>query len=771
VILVRSRFIIITCALVALLAARNAGAQGLPGWITKQFLFERIDADRVRLIREVEVEGEAGSANAGQKFFADDLQMNIKTGELIAEGNVVFQTPTAQISADSVVFNTKTSRGTFNNAHGIAQLGERGERNRSMFGTLEPDVYFRGETIEKIGSDKYRITRGSFTTCVQPTPRWEIISGTATLRLDHYVMLRNAVVEVKDVPVFYLPILYYPIQEDDRATGFLLPMYGSSLATGASISNAFFWAINRSQDATFFHDWMMSRGNGIGAEYRYMFAPQAQGELRYYWLDEKEAVINGFTRRPRQSKTIRGGVSQNLPLGLSARGRVDYVTDLSVRQTYDRNFYNASNSTRSFDGGLSGAWRSLSANGRYQRVETFANITDSTVSGQMPGFTAALSGVRLGPLPVFATVNAEAGQNIWIQRFTGSETDLSLLKADFAPSLRAPLSTLPFLQVNATASYRSTYYSESLAADLRTQIEEPITRKYGDMRLDVIGPVFTRVFNPNNAMADRMKHVVEPSFSVSKRTEIASQDRIPTTTGYDTIVGGVTQMSYGLTNRLMVRKDTAGEPQAGAPREMLNLQIRQSYYTDANASRFDTSYTYGFISRAANAFSPVSLTARATPIVPLAIDYRVEYDPVALPNDPKLLGMSLNGVLRSETADVTAGWTRQAFALRTPTGGVIAASNLINSSADFRFLQRRFGGSVVLNYDFGRSTLLNQRYVAFYNAQCCGINFEYQSFNLPPNQSQFLLPQDRRFNMSFTLAGVGSFSNFFGAFGGGTGLR
>ena len=39
--------------------------------------------------------------------------------------------------------------------------------------------------------------------------------------------LRNAVIRVKDVPIFYLPVLYYPIQSDDRATGFLLPTYGS----------------------------------------------------------------------------------------------------------------------------------------------------------------------------------------------------------------------------------------------------------------------------------------------------------------------------------------------------------------------------------------------------------------------------------------------------------------------------------------------------------------------------------------------------------------
>jgi len=759
------------CVLAALLAARDAAAQGLPGWSTKQFLFERIDADNVRLQREVEIEGEAGTANAGQKFFADDLVMNIRTGELTASGNVVFSTPTARISADSVVFNTKTSVGTFNNASGIAELGERGERNRSMFGTLEPDVYFYGQTIEKIGADKYRIKKGWFTTCVQPTPRWQIVSGSATLNLDDYVILRNAVVEVKDVPVFYLPIMYYPIQADGRATGILLPMYGSSQAMGSSIGNALFWAINRSHDATFFHDWMFARGNGVGAEYRYLIGPQAQGDFKYYWLDEKAAIVNGGTRPARTSKTMRGNLSQDLPFGLSARGRVDYVTDVSVRQAYDHNFYNASNSQRSYNGGISGSWRNLSVNGSYDRTESFRNLTDSTVSGREPGFTAALSGFRLGPLPIFATINTDAGRYVLINRFDGAEQDFSLNKADFAPSIRVPLSTLPFLQVNATAAYRATHYSESLSTTKR-QIEEPVTRTYSDVRLDLVGPVFSRVFNPNNAIADRMKHVLEPSFSVQRRTDVANQDRIPTATAYDTIVGGVTQMTYGLTNRVMVRKDKPGEPQAGAPREFLNLSVRQSYYTDANASQFDTQYSYGFNVRAANPFSPISLVARALPVDPLAIDYRLEYDPKALPGSPKLLGMGLNGTLRTEAVNLTGGWTRQAFALQTASGFVSEANNLVRTESDFRIKQSRFGGRVEFQYDVTKRTLINQRYVGFYNAQCCGVSFEYQAFNYS-NQlaSRLLLPSDRRFNMSFTLAGVGSFSNFFGAFGGGMGAQ
>ena len=758
---VRVRFTILVAVLLAVLVPRAASAQ-IPGWLQRSFSLEQIDKDNFRLTSEVEIEGEAGTPNAGQKFFADYMELNIATGEMTARGNVVFQTPTAKISADSVVFNTKTKLGTFHTAFGIASLGERGLQNRSMFGTLEPDVYFYGVTLEKIGPDKYRITKGGFTTCVQPTARWEIVSNNATVNLDDYVILRNAVINVKDVPVFYLPMLYYPIQEDDRATGFLMPAYGNSLAMGSSISNAFFWAINRSQDATFFHDWMMSRGNGLGTEYRYVLGPQSQGNFRYYWLDEKEAIVNGQVRQPRQSKKIEGGLTQDLPYGLAARGRVDYFTNVTVQQTYNHDFYNASQSNRTISGGLSGSWRSLSVNGQYLRSETFYNEDQSYVSGSAPGMLASLSGVRVGRLPLFATVNAEAARVLYIQNNGATSTDLGLFKLDALPSIRAPLSTLPYLQVNATASYRTTYYSESRAAN-NLQIEEPVTRRYGDMRVEIVGPVFSRVFTPQNAMADRLKHVIEPNFSVQRRTTIENEDRIPSNAGgYDIIVGGTTQMNYGLTNRVLVRKDVEGQPSAGAPRELLAVSIRQSYYTDERASTFDNSYSYGYNFRAANAFSPIALSARALPTNPLSVDYRLEYDPIPdTDTTPKLLGMSLNGTFRTSTADLTAGWTRQAYSTNA------RSNNYINAATSLRFKESKFGGQVVFNYDFARRSLLNQRYVGFYNPQCCGVSVEFQSFNYPSGQG-FLLPHDRRFNISFTLAGVGSFSNLLGAFGGGT---
>ena len=50
-------------------------------------------------------------------------------------------------------------------------------------------------------------------------------------------------------------------------------------------------------------------------------------------------------------------------------------------------------------------------------------------------------------------------------------------------------------------------------------------------------------------------------------------------------------------------------------------------------------------------------------------------------------------------------------------------------------------------------------------AQCCGLQVEYPAVQLP-GRLGIPLPSDRRINFGFVLAGLGTFSNFFGAFGG-----
>ncbi len=276
----------------------------VPGYSSKQFRMEQLDENHWRLTGQVELEN---AEVKGQKFYATSVDIHTDTHMLEATGNVLYETPTARIAAERVLFNTKTGTGTFFGASGMAAIGDRADK--SMFGGLEPDVYFYGATVEKTGEDRYKITKGGFTTCVQPTPRWEMTAGSFSINVGDYAILRNAVMRVKDVPLFYLPILYYPIQEDGRSTGFLLPTYGRSTYQGQSVSNAFFWAISRSQDLTVMHDWFTSRGQGYGTEYRWIRSGAANGNIRAYRLSQKAGTINGITLPEAESTLIDGSVN------------------------------------------------------------------------------------------------------------------------------------------------------------------------------------------------------------------------------------------------------------------------------------------------------------------------------------------------------------------------------------------------------------------------------------------------------------------------------
>jgi hypothetical protein len=284
------------------------------------------------------------------------------------------------------------------------------------------------------------------------------------------------------------------------------------------------------------------------------------------------------------------------------------------------------------------------------------------------------------------------------------------------------------------------------------------------MRAEVVGPVFTRVFNPGNAFAERLKHVIEPNFTVQRITSIDNLKQIPTTASYEYVVGGVTRITYGLTNRMLVRRPSpsatpAGGAAAGAPREFLTVGINQSYYSNELASPFDQSYGYSSLFRPPSNFSTVALVTRAMPAQSVGMDFRMEYDPIA--TERQLVGFGLNGILRSPRVDTSAGWNRQNY----QTGNQFTSNNYIQQTTTLRLVGNTMTGTVQFNYDIARSTLLNQRYIANYNAQCCGLVVEFQSFNYPGG---FVVNQDRRFNVSFTLAGIGSFSNFMGTFGGST---
>jgi LPS-assembly protein len=715
------------------------------------------------------------------KFYADQVEYHRDTDRLVASGNVLLTDVDHIIAADRAEFIVKTRLGTFYNARGFATVGASGPGSRPppppnpflspalspTSGPAEPDVQFYGDILEKTGPDSYLITRGGFTTCAQPNPRWQMTSSSLKLRVDHYALLRNMQLKVKGVPALYLPAMYYPLSKDNRSTGFLMPSYGSSTIKGQTISNAFFWAINRSQDATVLHDWFSKTGQAVAGEYRYV-SLLGSGNFRTEFLNEHPTtyvseIDQSETVQPgRQSFRLNGNLSQGLGRGWYAQGRADYSSDLLVDQLYSTDINRASQRNRIFGGSVTGSITGLRVTGTYDRNEYFYSAGNSSLRGNSPRVNVSRPDRVLGKIPVYASVGAEylhlIAQGFDADHVRDRKDDIDRL--DIVPVLRFPYTKLPFLSLNTSLTWRNTFWSNSfpLLEDGRVgpRSTSPISRRFLEMTADVNGPTLVRIWD---APDTRFKHSIEPFMQVTHRTGIDNFDQIIKSEGSDYIVGKATSYSYGVNTRFYSKR-TADGPSA-IPRELIGATIRQTYNTDARWIHSDQQDRSNSVIPVSH-FTPVSMLVRTSPTTGVTGTFRSDFDG----RYSKFKNFGADGSWEHENVSLLAGWSQVRFQPDREGKNIATPSHFYNSNATVRFKKNRFGVVHNFNWDIQNKSVLQQRISGYYNAQCCGFSAEYQMFDLSRLGALSPVLQDSRFHFSVTLGGIGNVSNIFGALAG-----
>jgi LPS-assembly protein len=722
------------------------------------------------------------------KIYADDVMAYTGENKAIATGNVLVAQGDSRISAERAEFSTETRLGTFYNASGFSTV-KPPVAQPSRTGAIAPPplvgqdtvVMFFGEKIEKIGPKKYRITNGGFSTCVQPTPRWDLHAGTVILNVDHYTVLKNAVLRVKGVPMFYTPILYYPTKRDGRATGFLMPTYGVSSLRGQSFHNGFFWAINRSQDATILHDWFSKTGNGVGTEYRYN-AGTGDGNISahvddqhattYTQPDGTQTLVDGS-----RSYEIRGGANQLLPFGLRARANVNYFSSIVTSQAYNTNIYDASRNNRSYGGNVVGAWGKYTLNATLDHSEYFTDQTHSYLAGNQPRVTVARNERPILDSPVYFSVSGEYLNSLRETKAPGKDAagnaviitdDTGLSRVDVLPQIRYPFKKWQWFTVNSTFSWRDTYYTRSFAPSSDPTVppskivDTGLNRTLYTVQAQVVGPVFNKVWDtPENGYAEKFKHSIEPVMTINRTSSVDNIDQIVKLDGVDNYIGGTT-LTYGLNNRFYAkRKLTPGAP--AQSREIFDIELSQSYYTNQGASQYDLRYQTNQSQFGPTHYSPIALSFRAMPTDVVNATLRAEFDA----QYHKLRTISANGTYSwTNRVQVSGTWTKRGYIEQLPGfNNPDLLDHAIYAASTMHTKDNRLGGIYSVNYDVLHHTTVQQRISAFYNAQCCGLALEYQTYNYG-SLSTSPIPADHRFFMSFTLAGLGNFSPFNGALSG-----
>jgi len=139
------------------------------------------------------------------KLFADRAEINTDTKDVYAAGNVVIQMPDEQVSAEEIRINLDSSEGEL----------------KKGFGLIQPSTRYEAETVKRDNANVYSFQKARFTSCTQPVPRWNFSCSKAKFKKGDYIGMSNAVFTIKKIPVFYLPYMRYPLDEE-RSTGFLL---------------------------------------------------------------------------------------------------------------------------------------------------------------------------------------------------------------------------------------------------------------------------------------------------------------------------------------------------------------------------------------------------------------------------------------------------------------------------------------------------------------------------------------------------------------------
>ncbi len=365
----------------------------------------------------------------------DSLSLAGETGEATVFGNVHLFDGENHINAKKIVFNIDTK-------FGILYEGK-------LF-IKEDNYHIEGEEILKDGIDHYTLINGSFTACdCEEDPVWRFRAAKLDLTLDKYLFATHVLFYVRDVPVLYLPYFVAPVKRE-RSTGLLIPHVGFSSRDGFKFQQDFFWAISKSQDASFSYEHRGERGDGLGLEYRYVLSKTTRGTLNTTFFRDSENAVDRwdvrYNHEQKFSKRVRGKLDVRFVNENDTFSNLSNQTDDRARQNVESNLFLTYEGESSFAYLLS----------RYTQDLTSDNNKDTPQ--RLPEIGASLIEYRMGNGPVYFNFDTSA-VNFW------SEGGLDLQRVDLYPKLSLPLNLVRGVTLTPWAGLRGTWYDEGALSD------------------------------------------------------------------------------------------------------------------------------------------------------------------------------------------------------------------------------------------------------------------------------------------------------------------
>lgn len=660
------------------------------------------------------------------KLFADRVELDTETKDVFAEGHVVIQTAGDVISVERIQFNIDSQLGTFHN----------------VFGRSSPNLFYEAESVEKTDKDMYNMTKGSFTSCTQPTPRWRFSFSRANFKKDDYVEMWGSVVRVKKVPVLYFPYIKYPLNRE-RSTGFMMPKLGYNGRKGFNYSQSFYWAMKRNMDSTLNLDYYSSQGLGGGLEYRYMFSQGTGGQANLYYFKFKD---NPQLELPDNAYLIRFSHNQPLPYAFNLVADVDYQSSYDFLREFDNNFRRAVVSNRRSQVFLQRAWTYFNLNMRASRFETYyTDRENSVIRYSLPEVGFSASQIKLiSPLYFSFRSSFSAWEYGWAyadRKGTNygenyeDGTQRNSQSISFSPVITLPFTTIPWLVINSSLASNMSYDFKSYAPNGKDIVAEPLLRNNFTFNIELIGPSFNKIFLDDDD-EPKVKHIIEPTFSYRYESPVEQSERVITSSAFFTRSHYV---GYGLTTRVLVKVNNM-------PREIFTLGLNQFYYFNPEESPNQRFEVDGEIP----AFSDINGYLRYYPGTKSSIDFSMAFNPYYTNFSRLRLGANLGGP--TDNLFLRVSWYRSLNPYFDNTWG---ERHQVSFYTGFKIPKLNFDALGSLDYNIKERKLLYTALSVVYHYQCIDFKADVKIF-------YFREKPEAQFGISIGLGNIGKTTDFLG---------
>jgi len=253
------------------------------------------------------LKGNVEFRQGNQKITGDSARFDSNDSSVDISGHVKFRRPNMIVQSNDASFNMTNSE---------AQL------NQAQLALPSNELRATAQSIDYHSDDTATMKDGSFTFCPPGNNAWAIYSNK--IRLDPssgFGEAQNAILKIGVVPVFYLPWMSFPI-DDQRRSGFLFPTLVGSTQMGLDITTPYYLNLAPNYDVLITPRFTELHGTSIDAKLRHL-SEDSEQDLYVNWaIEDPDTTKDRWLIEYNQKAKISSSLSSSIHIKLVSDGEI-----------------------------------------------------------------------------------------------------------------------------------------------------------------------------------------------------------------------------------------------------------------------------------------------------------------------------------------------------------------------------------------------------------------------------------------------------------------